>query len=119
MILLISVSPRQYCILTPTQKRSRKNSSSEFPSTARPKLKQRSSSLSSARSAINNGGRRRNGEVNGESNRDALRELLCDLRKDPMDEDLDTNDGNFFPCEFCGDPYPVEYIMRHQVIQIP
>ena len=62
------------------------------------------------------GNHRRNGQqLSPEDNRDALRQLLCDLRKDPMDEDLETNDGNFFPCEFCGDPYPVEYLMRHQV----
>ena len=47
--------------------------------------------------------------------RDKLRQMLSDLRKDPFDEDLENNDGSFFPCEFCGDPYPVEFIMRHQV----
>ena len=26
----------------------------------------------------------------------------------------ENNDGSFFPCEFCGDPYPVEFLMRHQ-----
>lgn len=41
--------------------------------------------------------------------------MLCQLRKDPMDEDLEKCDGEYFPCEFCGDPYPVEFIMRHQV----
>ena len=59
----------------------------------------------------------------GESNfdnreREKLREMLSGLRKDPFDEDLENNDGSFFPCEFCGDPYPVEFIMRHQVILI-
>lgn len=49
--------------------------------------------------------------------RDKLREMLAGLRKDPFDEDLEANDGSFFPCEFCGDPYPVEFIMRHQVRQ--
>ena len=47
--------------------------------------------------------------------RDKLREMLSTLRKDPFDEDLEDNDGSFFPCEFCGDPYPVEFLMRHQV----
>ena len=47
--------------------------------------------------------------------RDKLREMLSTLRKDPFDEDLEENDGSFFPCEFCGDPYPVEFLMRHQV----
>jgi hypothetical protein len=27
----------------------------------------------------------------------------------------ENNDGSFFPCEFCGDPYPAEFLMRHQV----
>lgn len=49
--------------------------------------------------------------------RDKLREMLSTLRKDPFDEDLEVNDGSFFPCEFCGDPYPVEFLMRHQVIK--
>ena len=47
--------------------------------------------------------------------REKLREMLAELRKDPFDEDLEANDGSYFPCEFCGDPYPVEFIMRHQV----
>merc|ERR1719414_1538205 len=47
--------------------------------------------------------------------RDKLREMLSSLRKDPFDEDLEDNDGSFFPCEFCGDPYPVEFLMRHQL----
>lgn len=48
--------------------------------------------------------------------REALREMLSELRKDAMDDDvMDDNSGAFFPCEFCGDPYPVEYIMRHQL----
>ena len=50
-----------------------------------------------------------------EAHREGLRQMLCRLRKDPMDEDLDQCDGDYFPCEFCGDPYPVEYIMRHQL----
>ncbi len=48
--------------------------------------------------------------------REKLREMLSGLRRDPFDEELESNDGKFFPCEFCGDPYPVEFIMRHQVI---
>merc|ERR1719411_1728674 len=52
---------------------------------------------------------------NTETNRETLREMLSKMRKDPMDEDLEKCDGEFFPCEFCGDPYPVEYIMRHQL----
>ncbi|TRY70142.1 hypothetical protein TCAL_10013 [Tigriopus californicus] len=47
--------------------------------------------------------------------REKLREMLASLRKDPFDEDLENNDGSFFPCEFCGDPYPSEFIMRHQL----
>ena len=50
-----------------------------------------------------------------ENNRENLRQMLQSLRKDPMDEDLENCDGAYFPCEFCGDPYPVEFIMRHQV----
>jgi hypothetical protein len=49
--------------------------------------------------------------------REKLRKMLSSLRKDPFAEDLECNDGAFFPCEFCGDPYPVEYLMRHQVGQ--
>ena len=67
------------------------------------------------RSNNGTGQHRRNEAINGETNREALRQLLCDLRKDAMDDDLENNDGTFFPCEFCGDPYPVEYLMRHQV----
>lgn len=52
---------------------------------------------------------------NTENNRENLREMLKSLRKDAMDDDLEKCDGEYFPCEFCGDPYPVEYIMRHQV----
>ncbi len=51
----------------------------------------------------------------GSEEREKLREMLSGLRKDPFDDDLENNDGSFFPCEFCGDPYPVEFIMRHQV----
>ena len=84
------------------------------------KVKERSNSLCTPRSngliARNQQHHQRNGEVAGDSNkREALRQLLCDLRKDAMDDDLENNDGTFFPCEFCGDPYPVEYLMRHQV----
>ncbi len=50
-----------------------------------------------------------------EREREKLRDMLSGLRKDPFDEDLENNDGSFFPCEFCGDPYPVEFLMRHQV----
>ena len=50
-----------------------------------------------------------------ESHRENLRQMLLHLRKDAMDEDLEKSDGDYFPCEFCGDPYPVEFIMRHQV----
>ena len=50
--------------------------------------------------------------------RGKLREMLSALRKDPFDDDLEDNDGSFFPCEFCGDPYPVEFLMRHQVQQL-
>ena len=94
----------------------RKTSTYDNSSTQRPKVKERSSSLSLAgRGNISHGQNRRNGDMNGETNREALRQLLCDLRKDAMDDDLENNDGTFFPCEFCGDPYPVEYLMRHQV----
>lgn len=46
--------------------------------------------------------------------------MLSSLRRDPMEveNDPDNNDGSFFPCEFCGDPYPCEYLMRHQVKNI-
>ena len=44
--------------------------------------------------------------------------MLSQMRKDPMDDDLEKCDGEYFPCEFCGDPYPVEYLMRHQVGKI-
>ena len=52
-----------------------------------------------------------------DADRENLRQMLSGLRRDPMDveEDPDNNDGSFFPCEFCGDPYPSEFIMRHQV----
>ena len=53
---------------------------------------------------------------NTENNRENLRDMLSKLRKDPMDDDLEKCDGEYFPCEFCGDPYPVEFIMRHQVV---
>ena len=32
-----------------------------------------------------------------------------------VEDDPDNNDGTFFPCEFCGDPYPCEFLMRHQM----
>ena len=52
-----------------------------------------------------------------DADREGLRQMLSSLRKDPMEveDDPDNNDGSFFPCEFCGDPYPSEFIMRHQV----
>jgi len=53
--------------------------------------------------------------ANNGRERDMLREMLSGLRKDPFDDDLEANDGKFFPCEFCGDPYPSEFIMRHQL----
>ena len=104
-----------------TSRPSRKSSVSEYPgSSLKTKVKERSNSLCTPRSngliARTQQHHQRNGEVAGDSNkREALRQLLCDLRKDAMDDDLENNDGTFFPCEFCGDPYPVEYLMRHQV----
>ena len=52
-----------------------------------------------------------------DNDREGLRQMLSSLRRDPMDveDDPDNNDGSFFPCEFCGDPYPCEFLMRHQV----
>ena len=41
--------------------------------------------------------------------------MLSKMRRDPFDDEVEKSDGEFFPCEFCGDPYPVEYLMRHQV----
>jgi len=32
-----------------------------------------------------------------------------------LEDDPNNNDGSFFPCEFCGDPYPCEFLMRHQM----
>lgn len=57
------------------------------------------------------------GMYENDTDRENLRQMLSGLRRDPMDveEDPDNNDGSFFPCEFCGDPYPSEFIMRHQV----
>ena len=57
------------------------------------------------------------GMYENDSDREGLRQMLSSLRRDPMDveDDPDNNDGSFFPCEFCGDPYPVEFLMRHQV----
>ena len=57
------------------------------------------------------------GLYNNADDREGLRQMLSSLRRDPMDveDDPDNNDGTFFPCEFCGDPYPCEYLMRHQV----
>ena len=57
------------------------------------------------------------GLYENDADREGLRQMLSSLRKDPMEveDDPDNNDGSFFPCEFCGDPYPSEFIMRHQV----
>ncbi len=57
------------------------------------------------------------GMYENDADREGLRQMLSSLRKDPMEveDDPDNNDGSFFPCEFCGDPYPSEFIMRHQV----
>ena len=57
------------------------------------------------------------GLYDNDKDREGLRQMLSSLRRDPMDveDDPDNNDGSFFPCEFCGDPYPCEFLMRHQV----
>ena len=57
------------------------------------------------------------GGYDNDQDREGLRQMLSNLRRDPMDveDDPDNNDGTFFPCEFCGDPYPCEFLMRHQV----
>ena len=57
------------------------------------------------------------GMYENDSDREGLRQMLSSMRRDPMDveDDPDNNDGSFFPCEFCGDPYPCEFLMRHQV----
>ena len=57
------------------------------------------------------------GMYTNDNDREGLRQMLSSLRRDPMDveDDPDNNDGSFFPCEFCGDPYPCEFLMRHQV----
>lgn len=57
------------------------------------------------------------GLYENDRDRENLRQSLAGLRKCPMDyaDDPDNNDGSFFPCEFCGDPYPCEFLMRHQV----
>jgi len=57
------------------------------------------------------------GMYENDDDREQLRQMLSSMRRDPMDveEDPDNNDGSFFPCEFCGDPYPCEYLMRHQM----
>ena len=57
------------------------------------------------------------GMYENDQDREGLRQILNGLRRDPMDveDDPDNNDGSFFPCEFCGDPYPCEFLMRHQV----
>ena len=70
------------------------------------------SSYSSSKSAASAPGLYEN-----DQDREGLRQMLSGLRRDPMDveDDPDNNDGSFFPCEFCGDPYPSEFIMRHQV----
>lgn len=60
------------------------------------------------------------GLYENDTDREGLRQMLSGLRRDPMDveDDPDNNDGSFFPCEFCGDPYPSEFIMRHQVSKL-
>ena len=57
------------------------------------------------------------GMYENDDDRESLRQMLSGMRRDPMDveDDPDNNDGSFFPCEFCGDPYPCEFLMRHQV----
>ena len=57
------------------------------------------------------------GLYENDQDRESLRQALNGLRKCPMDyaDDPDNNDGSHFPCEFCGDPYPCEFLMRHQV----
>jgi len=57
------------------------------------------------------------GMYENDDDREGLRQMLSSMRRDPMDveDDPDNNDGSFFPCEFCGDPYPCEYLMRHQM----
>ena len=60
------------------------------------------------------------GLYTNDNDREGLRQMLSSMRRDPMDveDDPDNNDGSFFPCEFCGDPYPCEFLMRHQVSRI-
>ena len=36
-----------------------------------------------------------------EVHRENLREMLSKMRKDPLDDDLEKCDGEYFPCEFC------------------
>jgi len=57
------------------------------------------------------------GLYENDRDRENLRQSLAGLRKCPLDyaDDPDNNDGSFFPCEFCGDPYPCEFLMRHQM----
>lgn len=57
------------------------------------------------------------GMYENDRDREALRQALSGLRKCPMDleDDPNNNDGSYFPCEFCGDPYPSEFLMRHQM----
>lgn len=57
------------------------------------------------------------GMYDNDDDREGLRQMLSSMRRDPMDveDDPDNNDGSFFPCEFCGDPYPCEFLMRHQM----
>jgi len=57
------------------------------------------------------------GLYENDMDREQLRQALSGLRKCPMElaDDPDNNDGSFFPCEFCGDPYPCEFLMRHQM----
>eukprot|EP00092_Neocalanus_flemingeri_P014217 GFUD01015337.1.p1 GENE.GFUD01015337.1~~GFUD01015337.1.p1 ORF type:complete len:1160 (-),score=218.81 GFUD01015337.1:340-3819(-) len=57
------------------------------------------------------------GMYDNDDDREGLRQMLSSMRRDPMEvaDDPDNNDGSFFPCEFCGDPYPCEFLMRHQM----
>jgi len=57
------------------------------------------------------------GMYDNDDDREGLRQMLSSMRRDPMAvaDDPDNNDGSFFPCEFCGDPYPCEFLMRHQM----
>jgi len=52
------------------------------------------------------------GMYDNDEDREGLRQMLSSMRRDPMEveDDPDNNDGSFFPCEFCGDPYPCEFL---------